>query len=114
VVDNESEYIVTPYAAFTVGDGNRNFTLGGGRAFVTDDQLNYAKFSGTLRVSRRVALISNNIVGYSTDNGETTYFGMQGVRILGRTGDLDLALAYTDESFRVGFAIPYLGFSFRL
>ncbi|NBC25052.1 MAG: hypothetical protein GVX78_05500 [Bacteroidetes bacterium] len=114
IVNDRTEYLVSPFAAFTVGDRNRNFTLGAGRGFIRQDQFNYVKFSGTLRVSRRVAFISNNAVGYSVDDGEATYFGFQGIRIIGRSGDLDLALAYSDESIRTGFAIPYIGFSFKL
>jgi len=114
IVDNRAEYVVSPFGAITFGDRDVNFTLGGGRAFITDDQANYFTFSGTLRLKPQLALISNNIYGRVTDLEESFYFGLLGVRILGRNADLDLALAYTDESIRSGFAIPYLGFSFKL
>ncbi len=108
---DEYEYFASPYGVLTWGDRDKNLTLGGGVGFVSGERFSYMNISGTLRLSRRLGLISNNLVGFDNIGGGSEFIGFQGIRIMGRNIDVDLALALTPVLIDFNIVLPYIGFS---
>jgi len=97
-----------PYAVTTFGDSDANFTFGGGPAFVSDSDGEAAgslMLSGMKRVSNTVALISENYLLFGPDTA--FYFGIQGIRLLGRKNSFDFALIIVPDA---GIPIPFIGY----
>jgi len=108
---NEYEYFASPYGVLTWGDRDKNITLGGGVAFISNERLSYINVSGTLRLSRRLGLISSNLLGFDNIGGGSEIIGLQGIRIMGENIDVDLALAFIPPLIANGIILPYIGFS---
>lgn len=98
------------YGAGTFGDGDGSITVGVGYAFAGGDieSKPVALLGGEKRISRRVALVTENYVLPVSDNNVVYSFGL---RFIGEKLTTDLALFNTVGSGIIG--LPYVDFVFR-
>jgi outer membrane scaffolding protein for murein synthesis (MipA/OmpV family) len=112
-ITNETIYYTLPYGMITVGDRNSNLTFGGGAGFVNDESVSYYSLSGTLRLSPKFGPVSNNYLVIDQE-GFGGFIGFQGIRIIGKSITLDLALAFTPGGLDAGIIIPFAGFGLKI
>jgi len=98
------------YGVGTFGDGDASITLGGGYGFAGGDIANKpaAMIGGEKRISRRIALVTENYLLPVNDNNLVYSFG---VRFMGEKLTTDLALFNASGSNIIG--LPYVDFVFR-
>ncbi len=100
------------YAAGTYGSSESNLTLGIGYGF-TDGramQSPTALLAGTHRVSNGISLLTENYISSNQFTG-INYFGIHGVRFLGKKNAFDLGLLVVDSLIDYIPALPYVGYS---
>jgi len=98
------------YGVGTFGDGDASITIGGGWGFAGGDieSKPVAMLGGEKRISRRIALVTENYLLPVDDNNLVYSFG---VRFMGEKLTTDLALFNVSGSEIIGF--PYVDFVFR-
>lgn len=98
------------YGVGTFGDGDASITVGGGWGFAGGDieSKPLAMLGGEKRISRRIALVTENYLLPIDRNNIVYSFG---VRFMGEKLTTDLALFNTSGSNIIGF--PYVDFVFR-
>jgi hypothetical protein len=98
------------YGAGTFGDGDASLTVGLGYGFAGGQIANkpVAMLGGEKRVSRRIALVSENYLLPTRDNNVVYSFG---VRFMGEKLTTDLAIFNISGSDIIG--LPYVDFVFR-
>lgn len=98
------------YGVGTFGDGDASVTIGGGWGFAGGDieSKPVAMLGGEKRISRRIALVTENYLLPVDDNNLVYSFG---VRFMGEKLTTDLALFNVSGSEIIGF--PYVDFVFR-
>jgi len=98
------------YGVGTFGDGDASVTIGAGWGFAGGDieSKPVAMLGGEKRISRRIALVTENYLLPVDDNNLVYSFG---VRFMGEKLTTDLALFNTSGSNIIGF--PYVDFVFR-
>jgi len=98
------------YTAGTFGDGDGSVTAGVGYGFAGGDIQSkpVAMLGGEKRVSRRIALVSENYLLPTRDNNLVYSFG---IRFMGEKLTTDLALFNTSGSSIIG--VPYADFVFK-
>lgn len=98
------------YGVGTFGDGDASVTVGGGWGFAGGDieSKPVVMLGGEKRISRRVALVTENYLLPVDDNNLVYSFG---VRFMGEKLTTDLALFNVSGSEIIGF--PYVDFVFR-
>ncbi len=98
------------YGVGTLGDGDRSVTLGLGYGFAGGEIENkpVAMLGGEKRVSRRVALVTENYL-LPVSNDKIVY--SFGIRLMGEKITTDLAIVNQSGSGIVGF--PYVDFVFK-
>jgi hypothetical protein len=111
---NASYSYALPYGLITFGNKDINLSLGGGAGAVSGETVSYLSLSGTVRVNRRLGFISSNYVGIDYSEGDSGFFGVQGVRIMGKSVTVDLALAFTPGALDAGVIIPFVGFGIKI
>lgn len=99
------------YGVFTVGHAETNFTIGAGYGFINGEvsQNPAIMLSGTHRVSRSIALLSENYI-LPINSSQTFYFGIHGIRILSKRNSFDLGAIVIPEITEVIPALPYVGY----
>jgi small nuclear ribonucleoprotein (snRNP)-like protein len=100
------------YGVVTTGDAESNASLGIGYGFSSGEVLPYPVImvSGTHRVSRSIALLSENYIIPGGD-GEAVYFGIQGIRILSKKNAFDVGVIIIPQAFDFIPALPYVGYA---
>jgi hypothetical protein len=95
------------YGVFTLGDSETNFSVGVGYGRFDGEFSDYPSImiSGTHRVSRSIALLSEN---YLLPN--TSYFGIHGIRILSEKNSFDVGAIVIPEIIGEVPALPYVGY----
>ena len=98
------------YGAGTFGDGDASVTLGLGYGFAGGDieSKPVAMLGGEKRVSRRIALVTENYLLPTSDNNVVYSFG---IRFMGEKLTTDLAIFNTSGSDIIG--APYVDFVFK-
>jgi hypothetical protein len=98
------------YGAGTFGDGDASVTVGLGYGFAGGDieSKPLAMLGGEKRVSKRIALVTENYLLPTSDNDVVYSFGL---RFMGEKLTTDLALFNTAGSGIIG--LPYVDFVFR-
>ena len=98
------------YGAGTFGDGDGSVTVGVGYGFAGGDIENkpVAMLGGEKRISRRVALVTENYLLPTSENNLVYSFGL---RFIGEKLTTDLALFNVAGSGIIG--LPYVDFVFR-
>lgn len=98
------------YGVGTLGDGDRSVTLALGYGFSGGEIENkpVAMLGGEKRVSRRIALVTENYLPPTKDANFVYSFG---IRFMGEKLTTDLALVNSVGSGIIG--VPYVGFVFR-
>ncbi|MDW3195646.1 MAG: hypothetical protein R8G66_24935 [Cytophagales bacterium] len=106
VLPNGGGQFLLPYGVTTFGTTESNMSISLGIPFVEGDADNggLVSVSGFHRFSTSFALLSEN---YFLPFGESDlpYFGIQGVRIIGKKNSFDLGLIVTDTT-----PIPYVSY----
>jgi hypothetical protein len=97
------------YGVATLGDGDRSFTVGLGYGFAGGDieSKPLVMLGGEKRVSRRVALVTENYILPISDDNVVYSFG---IRFMGEKLTTDLALVNVVGSGIIG--VPYVDFVF--
>lgn len=111
---DEYYYYALPYGMITVGNENKNLTFGGGAGSVAGETISYLSLSGSIRVNRRLGFVSSNYLVFDNFEGDSGFVGIQGIRIMGKSISLDLALAFTPGSIDAGVIIPFIGFGIKI
>ena len=105
-----TEFFSLPYVVGTFGNKDKNFTIGYGVPLANelDSFISVIMVSGQTRVSRSIALVSENWIGFG--DGGSIYAGVHGLRYIGKkvTWDFGLILAGGEGEFFVS-PIPYVG-----
>jgi hypothetical protein len=98
------------YGVGTFGDGDASLTVGAGYGFAGGDIANKpaAMIGGEKRISRRIALVTENYLLPVVENNVVYSFG---VRFMGEKLTTDLALFNMSGSNIIGF--PYVDFVFK-
>lgn len=101
------------YAMGTIGTPDRNTTIGLGYASVVDEgvQAPLLTFSGMLRVSRRLGLVTENWVLPGEDGATLLSLGL---RIMGERIAGDVAFSSSPSAVGAGFILPYLSLAVKL
>jgi hypothetical protein len=100
------------YGVGTFGDGDASATIGLGYGFAGGDIQSkpVAMVGGEARVSRRVALVTENYL-LPVSNTDRQFVWSFGVRFMGEKITTDLALFNTSGSQIIG--VPYVDFVFK-
>tara|TARA_X000001036_G_C20602508_1_gene775533 strand:- start:309 stop:1037 length:729 start_codon:yes stop_codon:yes gene_type:complete len=95
------------YGIFTVGQSETNLSVGVGYGIIAGELSDYPAImmSGTHRISKSIALLSENYV--IRDN---FYFGIHGIRILSRKNSFDIGTIVIPEIGEWIPALPYVGY----
>ena len=110
------------YGVFTYGNEDYNVTagLGWGYAKTQDVEGSWSKYplitiSGTARMSRRLAFVSENWFIPAAESGFTYYpLYSYGLRFLGESTSIDLAFINNRDIVRVLFiGIPFVSFTVK-
>lgn len=99
------------YGVTTLGSTNSSLTFGMGYGFVDDEPADHPMFmiGGEHRISRRLALVSENWIIPGADNPLVSF----GVRFFGEKISVDLALLNTIGKEAIFPGIPYVDFVFN-
>lgn len=95
------------YGVFTLGQSETNLSLGIGYGVLDGKLSDYPSImmSGTHRISKSIALLSEN---YVIPN--SFYFGIHGIRILSKKNSFDIGAIVIPEIRVVIPALPYVGY----
>jgi hypothetical protein len=95
------------YGVFTLGQSETNLSIGVGYGLIDQELSDYPviMISGTHRISKSIALLSEN---YVIPN--SFYFGIHGIRILSRKNSFDIGAIIIPEIGSVIPALPYVGY----
>ena len=95
------------YGIFTVGQSETNLSLGLGYGIIGGELSDYPAImiSGTHRISKNIALLSENYV-----IRDSFYFGIHGIRILSRKNSFDIGAIVIPEIGEWIPALPYVGY----
>lgn len=113
-VFDEYNYYALPYGMITLGNENKNLTFGGGAGSVAGETISYLSLSGSIRVNRRLGFVSSNYLVFDNFEGGSEFIGLQGIRIMGKSISVDLALAFSPGSLDAGVIIPFVGFGIKI
>jgi len=99
------------YGVVTLGNTETNLTIGGGYGFANGDLSTFPTImiSGTHRVSNGLALLSENYI--IPIDGNTTYLGIHGLRLLSKKNAFDIGAIVIPEIFDFIPALPYVGYA---
>ncbi|MFM7823903.1 MAG: hypothetical protein ACKPB3_09040 [Bacteroidota bacterium] len=112
--DNERTGAGITYAMGTIGDENRNLTVGGGLAFARQEFSKDPIFTvcGLTRISKRTALLSENWLLLNNNNLEAVY--SYGIRFFGEKMAVDLGFINNPEIAQaIIVGIPYVDFTVK-
>ena len=100
------------YGVGTFGDGDASATIGLGYGFAGGDIQSkpVAMVGGEARVSRRIALVTENYLLPTTDNRLVYSFG---IRFMGEKITTDLAIFNTSDTQTHIIGVPYVDFVFK-
>ena len=95
------------YGVFTLGQSETNLSIGVGYGLIDQELSDYPviMISGTHRISKSIALLSENYV-----IPDSFYFGIHGIRILSRKNSFDIGAIIIPEIGSVIPALPYVGY----
>ena len=95
------------YGVFTLGQSETNLSIGAGYGLIDRELSDYPAImiSGTHRISKSIALLSEN---YVIPN--SFYFGIHGIRILSKKNSFDIGAIVIPEIRVVIPALPYVGY----
>ncbi|OUU01308.1 MAG: hypothetical protein CBB92_03435 [Flammeovirgaceae bacterium TMED32] len=95
------------YGVFTLGQSETNLSIGAGYGLIDQELSDYPvmMISGTHRISKSIALLSEN---YVIPN--SFYFGIHGIRILSKKNSFDIGAIVIPEIGSVIPALPYVGY----
>jgi small nuclear ribonucleoprotein (snRNP)-like protein len=104
------------YGVITFGSSETNLSLGAGYGYQSGHLSNTPAImiSGTHRLSNNIALLSENyIISNSTVNStiNSTYFGIQGIRILSPKNSFDIGAIVSPQFFSSIPALPFVGYA---
>ena len=99
------------YGVFTLGHAETNLSIGAGYGLIDGDLSDYPAImiSGTHRVSKNIALLSENYV-FPNSFGDPLYFGIHGIRILSKKNSFDIGAIVIPEIADFIPALPYVGY----
>jgi len=99
------------YGVVTLGNTETNLTVGGGYGFGNGEISTFPTImiSGTHRVSNGLALLSENYI--IPIDGNTTYLGIHGLRLLSKKNAFDIGAIVIPEIFDFIPALPYVGYA---
>lgn len=99
------------YGVVTLGDSESNASLGVGYGIIGGELSKHPAImiSGTHRVSKSIALLSENYI-LPNSFGETVYFGIQGIRILSKKNSFDIGAIIIPQIAEYIPALPYVGY----
>jgi hypothetical protein len=112
--DNERTGAGITYAMGTIGDENRNLTIGGGLAFARQEFSKDPIFTvcGLSRISKRTALVSENWLLINNNSLKAVY--SYGFRFFGEKMAVDLGFINNPEIARALIVgIPYVDFTVK-
>ena len=109
--DEKSPLVGLFYGVGTLGNPNSSLTIGLGYGFVDDDFADkpMVMIGGEHRISRRLALVTENWILPGVDNPMISY----GMRFFGEKLSVDLALLNTLGKEAIFPGIPYVDFVFN-
>ena len=95
------------YGVFTLGQSETNLSIGVGYGLIDQELSDYPviMISGTHRISKSIALLSENYV-----IPDSFYFGIHGIRILSKKNSFDVGAIIIPEIASVIPALPYVGY----
>ena len=95
------------YGVFTLGQSETNLSIGAGYGLIDRELSDYPAImiSGTHRISKSIALLSEN---YVIPN--SFYFGIHGIRILSKKNSFDIGAIVIPEIAAAIPALPYVGY----
>ena len=95
------------YGVFTLGQPETNLSIGAGYGLLDGELSDYPAImiSGTHRISKSIALLSEN---YVIPN--SFYFGIHGIRILSKKNSFDIGAIVIPEIAEDLPALPYVGY----
>ena len=95
------------YGVFTLGQSETNLSIGAGYGLIDQELSDYPviMISGTHRISKSIALLSENYV-----IPDSFYFGIHGIRILSKKNSFDVGAIIIPEIASVIPALPYVGY----
>ena len=95
------------YGVFTLGQSETNLSIGAGYGLLDGELSDYPAImiSGTHRISKSIALLSEN---YVIPN--SFYFGIHGIRILSKKNSFDIGAIVIPEIAEDLPALPYVGY----
>lgn len=111
---DQYNYYALPYGMITLGNENKNLTFGGGAGSVAGETISYLSLSGSIRLNRRLGFVSSNYLAFDNFEGDSGFVGIQGIRIMGKSISVDLALAFSPGSIDAGVIIPLVGFGIKI
>ena len=99
------------YGVFTLGDSETNLSLGAGYGLIGGEFSDFPAImlSGTHRIGRSIALLSENYLFPSTF-GDPLYFGIHGIRLLSKKNSFDIGVIVIPEIAEFIPALPYVGY----
>lgn len=104
------------YGMATFGGTESNVTVGVGYGLVdgfddeSGDDTPIFMLSGTRRVSKKVALMSENFIAYD-DSGNIFHTGIHGVRLISRNHSFDIGILTSSEWSVFDITIPYVSYT---
>ena len=95
------------YGVFTLGQSETNLSIGAGYGLIDQELSDYPviMISGTHRISKSIALLSENYV-----IPDSFYFGIHGIRIISKKNSFDVGAIIIPEIASVIPALPYVGY----
>lgn len=99
------------YGVVTSGTSESNISLGAGYGIVDGDFSRYPAImlAGTHRVSRTIALLSENYL-IQGDINDSFYFGIHGIRIMSKKSSFDIGILFIPQIADEIPALPYIGY----
>ncbi|MEY2898858.1 MAG: hypothetical protein RL138_911 [Bacteroidota bacterium] len=98
------------YGVFTYGTSETNVTFGAGLGYIdrTFSQAPAIMISGTHRLTSALAILSEN---YIIPSANTSYFGVQGLRIMSPKNAFDVGLFVSPALIDFIPALPFVGYA---
>ncbi|GAA4825788.1 hypothetical protein [Algivirga pacifica] len=115
-MDGESFLAGIGYWVITYGTADANITAGAGYLWASTDgeteslEAPLLTFSGMKRVSRSIALVSENYIYTGELDDTSPYKGIQGIRIMSQKNTFDIGLLIVPEITDEILGIPYLSY----
>ena len=100
------------YGVLTLGSSESNLSIGAGYGFIGGDLSDYPSMmiSGTHRISKNLALITENYV-FPNSYGNSLYFGIHGIRILTKISSFDVGAIIIPQIAVFIPALPFVGYA---